>query len=52
MKSLKDYTDEELVALFRQALLEIRKTPNQYGVIKLEVSGGKGKFFTVEKPMM
>jgi len=51
MKSLKDCTDDEIVAYFRQALLEIRKTANQYGIIKVEVSGGKVKFFTVEKPI-
>ena len=52
MKSLKECSDDELVALFRQALLEIRKSADQYGIIRLEVSGGKGKFLTVEKPLL
>ena len=51
VKSLKDYTDEEIVSLFLQALWEIRQSDNQYGVIKAEVSGGRVKFLTVEKPM-
>lgn len=51
VKSLKDYTDEEIVKLFLQALWEIRQTDNQYGIIRTEVSGGKVKFLTVEKPL-
>ena len=49
-KSLKDCTDDEIVAYFRQALDQIRKTDQQYGIIKVEVSGGKVKFLTVEQP--
>ena len=50
MKSLKDCTDEEIIEVFKRALLEIRKSPDQYGIIRTEVSGGKVKFITVEKP--
>lgn len=52
MKSLKDCSDEEIKEKIQQALEEIRKTPSQYGVIHLEVSGGKAKYLTVEKPVM
>ena len=52
MKSLKECTDEEIVVLFLKALQEIRKTPDQYGIIHTEVSGGKVKFLTVEKPII
>ena len=51
-KSLKDCTDDEIVSYFRKALGEIRETSSQYGVIKVEVSGGKVKFLTVEKPLI
>ena len=51
-KSLKDCTDDEIVAYFRQALELIRKTDQKYGIIKIEVSGGKVKFLTVEKPFL
>lgn len=51
MKSLKDCTDEEILILFQKALQEIRKSPDQYGVIHAEVSGGKVKFLTIEKPV-
>lgn len=51
-KSLKDYTDDEIVAYFRQALDQIRKTDQKYGIIKVEVSGGKVKFLTVEQPFV
>lgn len=51
-KSLKDCTDDEIVAYFRQALDQIRKTDQQYGIIKVEVSGGKVKFLTVEQPFV
>ena len=50
-KSLKDYTDEEIVRLFLRALKEIRETDNKYGKIITEVSGGKVKFLTLEKPV-
>ena len=50
MKSLKEYSDDEIVLLFRKALQEIRKTDYGYGIIRTEVSGGKVKFMTVEKP--
>lgn len=49
-KSLKDCTDDEIIGFFRQALEQIRQTDQQYGIIKIEVSGGKVKFLTVEKP--
>ena len=52
MKSLKDCTDEEIQEKIKQALEEIRSTPNQYGEIKITVSGGKVKFLTVEKPVL
>ena len=51
MKSLKDCTDEEIKEKIQQAINEIRQTPFQYGVIHLEVSGGKAKYLTVEKPI-
>lgn len=51
-RSLKDCTDDEIVAYFRQALEQIRSTAQQYGIIKVEVSGGKVKFLTVEKPFV
>ena len=50
-KSLKDCTDEELALLFLKALKEIRATESQYGEIKMIVSGGRGKFLTIEIPM-
>lgn len=52
IKSLKDCTDEEIIALFLLGLKEIRETPTQYGEIKVTVSGGKVKFLTVEKPLI
>ncbi len=53
MKPLKEYSDDEICMLVRQALEEIRKeSPNQYGEIRITVSGGKLKFLTVEKPIV
>ena len=51
LKSLKECSDEEIVILFQKALQEIRRSPDQYGIIRTEVSGGKVKFLTVEKPV-
>lgn len=51
-KSLKNCTDEEIVALFLRALQEIRATDNGYGEIRTTVSGGKVKFMTLEKPLL
>ena len=51
-KSLKNCSDEEIVALFLQGLDEIRNTESQYGEIHVVVSGGKVKFLTVEKPIL
>ena len=50
-KSLKNCTDEEIADFFMRALKEIREAPYQYGIIKAEVSGGKVKFITIEKPI-
>ena len=50
-KSLKDCTDEEIHVKIDKALDDIRKSPNQYGVITITVSGGKVKFLTVELPV-
>ena len=51
MKSLKDCTDIEIQQKVSELLADIRKTPDQYGIIKIEISGGKVKFITVEKPI-
>ena len=51
MKSLKDCSDAEIHAMIDQALELIRGTANQYGEIKIVVSGGKVKFLTVEQPL-
>lgn len=51
MKSLKDCTDEEIVTIVKKALQEIRESGDQYGIIRMEVSGGKVKFLTVEKSL-
>ena len=51
MKSLRECTDEEIIALFLKALQDIRRSADQYGIIRTEVSGGKVKFLTVEKPL-
>ena len=51
-KSLKDCTDEEIKEKVQQGLDEIRKTPSQYGILHLEVSGGKAKYLTLEKPII
>lgn len=51
MDSLKNCTDEDIHALIDDALEDIRKSPNRYGVITITVSGGKVKFMTVEKPV-
>ena len=51
-KSLKDCSDEEILALILRALGEIRETETQYGEIRVTVSGGKVKFLTVEKPLL
>lgn len=48
-KSLRNCSDEEIHALLTKALKQIRASDNQYGIIRIEVSGGKVKFFTVEK---
>ncbi len=50
-KSLKCCTDEEIKGLVIKALEEIRASGNQYGVVHIEVSGGKVKFITIEKPI-
>ncbi len=49
-KSLKDCTDEEVLEIVKKAIQQIRGTPNQYGVVKIEMSGGKVKFIRVELP--
>lgn len=50
---LREYSDDEICDLVRQALENIREeSPNQYGVIRITVSGGKVKFLTVEKPFV
>ena len=51
-KSLKDCSDDEIVAYFRQALEEIRKTDSGFGIIRTEVSGGRVKFLTIERPFL
>ena len=52
-KPLKEYSDDDICMLVRKALEDIRKeSPNQYGEIRITVSGGKVKFLTVEKPMV
>lgn len=48
-KSLKNYTDEEIILLFRRALEQARAA--QYAEIRTTVSGGKVKFMTVEVPV-
>ena len=49
-KSLKDCSDDEILEIVKSALHKIRGTPDKYGVIKIEMSGGKVKFITVEMP--
>lgn len=51
MKSLKDCTDEEIHSMLDIAFAEIRQSPNQYGEIKITISGGRVKFFSIEKPL-
>ena len=51
MKSLKECTDEEIATIIIKALQEIRRSGDQYGIIRMEVSGGKVKFLTVEKSL-
>lgn len=47
-KSLKDCTDDEVLEVVKKAFHRIRGTPNKYGIVKIEISGGKVKFITVE----
>ena len=49
-KSLKDCSDDEIVEIVQKAIHRIRGTPDKYGVIKIEMAGGKVKFITVETP--
>lgn len=49
-KSLKDCSDDEVLEIVQKAIHRIRGTPDKYGVIKIEMSGGKVKFITVETP--
>lgn len=50
-KSLKNCTDAEIHQKIDSIFADIRKTPDQYGVVRIEISGGKIKFITVEKPI-
>ena len=50
-KSLKDCTDAEIHHKIDNILADIRKSPDQYGIVKIEISGGKVKFITIEKPI-
>lgn len=50
-KSLRDCTDAEIHHKIDRILDDIRKSPDQYGIVKIEVSGGKVKFITIEKPI-
>ena len=50
-KSLKECTDTEIHHKIDNILDDIRNSPDQYGVVRIEVSGGKVKFITVEKPI-
>ncbi len=51
MKSLKDCSVSEIHYRIDKAIEEIRIMPEQYGIIRIEISGGKVKFITVEKPV-
>lgn len=50
-KSLRECTDVEIHHKIDKLLDDIRKSPDQYGIVKIEISGGKVKFITVEKPI-
>lgn len=50
-KSLKECSDAEIHHKIDSVIEEIRKSPDQYGVVKIEISGGKVKFITIEKPI-
>lgn len=50
-KSLRECSDAEIHHKIDNILDDIRKSPDQYGVVKIEVSGGRVKFITVEKPI-
>lgn len=50
-KSLKNCTDAEIHHKIDSIFADIRKTPDQYGVVRIEISGGKVKYITVEKPI-
>ena len=50
-KSLKECTDTEIHHKIDNILDDIRKSPDQYGIVRIEVSGGRVKFITVEKPI-
>ena len=50
-KSLRECSDAEIHHKIDGIFEDIRKSPDQYGIVKIEVSGGKVKFITVEKPI-
>lgn len=47
-KSLKDCSDDEILEIVKSALHKIRGMPNKYGIVRIEMAGGKVKFVTVE----
>ncbi len=48
-RTLKNYTEEEIIVIIRKALEEIKETDDGYGVIRIEISGWRVKFINVEK---